>query len=127
MGRIQALRGDNLQEGPASPGIVRHMAFRGDDIVVLRSRADPGVSSGWHHHGEFHVYGYMVSGTIHFESGPGGKDVTSVGEGDYFHVPPQTIHRDVNPSETEGQEVILFLQGEGDMVVNVDGPDPLRG
>jgi hypothetical protein len=33
------------------------------------------------------------------------------------------VHRDVNPSDTEGQEAILFLRGSGPMVVNVEGPD----
>jgi hypothetical protein len=29
----------------------------------------------------------------------------------------------VNPSQSEGQEVVLFLKGAGPMVVNVEGPD----
>jgi uncharacterized RmlC-like cupin family protein len=99
------------------------MAFQGGGFLVLRARADPGVSSGWHHHGDHDVYGFMVAGTARFESGAGGRDVVSVGPGDFFHVPAHTIHRDVNPSTTEGQEVILFLKGVGPMAVNVDGPE----
>jgi uncharacterized RmlC-like cupin family protein len=48
----------------------------------------------------------------------------SAGPGEFFYVPARTVHRDVNPSGTEGQEVFLFLQGSGPMVLNVEGPDP---
>jgi mannose-6-phosphate isomerase-like protein (cupin superfamily) len=88
------------------------------------ARADPGVVSGWHHHRDYDVYGYIVRGSARFENGPGGRDAISVGPGDFFHVPARTVHRDVNPSGTEGQEVILFLRGSGPMVINVEGPDP---
>lgn len=124
MSKIQALKADALSEAPSSPGITRHLAFKGEGNLVLRGRTTPGTISGWHHHGDHDVYGYLVSGTARFESGPGGKDAVSVGRGDFFHVPPHTVHREVNPSAEEGQEVILFLSGTGPLVVNVDGPDP---
>jgi uncharacterized RmlC-like cupin family protein len=123
MGKIQGLAKDALSEAAGSPGITRHKAFQGEGVLVVRSRADPGVVSGWHHHGDHDVYGYIIAGVVRFEGGPGGRDVVSVGAGDFFHVPARTVHRDVNPSQSEGQEVILFLKGAGPMVVNVDGPD----
>jgi uncharacterized RmlC-like cupin family protein len=92
--------------------------------MVIRSRVEPGVVSGWHHHGDYDIYGYIVSGAARFGSGPGGRDAISVGPGDFFRVPARTVHRDVNPSSKEGQEIILFLRGSGPMVVNVEGPDP---
>jgi quercetin dioxygenase-like cupin family protein len=124
MAKIRGLEHDTLSEAPGSPGISRHLAFNGDDFLVVRSRVEPGIVSGWHHHGDLNVYGYIVSGTARFENGPGGRDATSVGPGDFFHVPARTVHRDVNPSGNESQEVILFLRGSGPMVVNVKGPDP---
>jgi quercetin dioxygenase-like cupin family protein len=123
MAKIRALHKDALSEAPGSPGITRHLAFRGEGFMVVRSRVDPGVVSGWHHHGDYDIYGYVVSGSARFESGPGGRDAISVDPGDFFCVPARTVHRDVNPSATEGQEVILFLRGSGPMVVNVEGPD----
>jgi quercetin dioxygenase-like cupin family protein len=123
MAAIQSLGGSDLQAGPGSSGIIRHLAFEGEGFRVLRSRTDPGAVSGWHHHGAHTVHGYVVSGTVRFESGPGGKDHTHVDPGGFFLVPAHTVHRDVNPSRTEGQEMILFLVGAGSMVVNVDGPD----
>ena len=124
MAKIQGLAKGTLLEVPGSPGIARHLAFRGEGFMVVRSRVDPGVVSGWHHHGDYDIYGYMVSGSARFENGSGGTDAISVGPGDFFHVPARTVHRDVNPSGSEGQEVVLFLRGSGPMVVNVEGPDP---
>jgi len=123
MVKIRALEKNALSEAPGSPGIARHLAFKGDDFLVVRSRVDPGVVSGWHHHGDYDVYGHVVRGSARFENGPGGRDAISVDPGDFFHVPARTVHRDVNPSGREGQEVILFLRGSGPMVVNVEGPD----
>jgi quercetin dioxygenase-like cupin family protein len=123
MAKIQGVGKDALSEAPGSLGITRHMAFHGEGFLIVRSRVDPGIVSAWHHHGDYDVYGYMVSGDARFEGGPGGRDAISIGPGDFFHVPARTVHRDVNPSRVDGQEVVLFLRGSGPMVVNVDGPD----
>jgi len=61
--------------------------------MVVRSRVEPSVVSGWHHHGDYDIYGYLVSGAARFENGPGGRDAISVGPGDFIHVPPRTVHR----------------------------------
>jgi uncharacterized RmlC-like cupin family protein len=124
MAKVEALLKSDLAEAAGSPGIRRHLAFEGQGFKVIRAIVAPGTISGWHHHGDYHVYGYMVSGSARFDSGPGGIEGTSVGPGDFFHVPPRAVHRDVNPSKTDPQEVLLFFQGTGPMVVNVDGPEP---
>ena len=123
MSELQAIESNTLSEAPSTPGVTRNFAFKGDGYRVVRSRTEPGAVSGWHHHGDYDVYGYIVSGTARFEKSRNGEDAISVGPGDFFHVPSHTVHRDVNPSPEEGQEMILFLHGTGDMVVNVDGPD----
>jgi quercetin dioxygenase-like cupin family protein len=123
MSKVQALQSNALTEAPSTPRITRTMAFKGDGYRVVRSRTTPGAVSGWHHHGNYDVFGYIVAGTARFEHGPGGKESITVRPGDFFHVPAHTVHRDVNPSSNEGQEMILFLHGTGQMVVNVDGPD----
>ena len=123
MAKIEALRKEDLREAPATPGIKRYLAFEGDDYLILRSKANPGVVSAWHHHGDYEVYGFIISGSERLEYGPNGEENILVGEGDFFHIPPQTVHRDVNPSPDEGQEALLFLRGTGPVVVNVDGPD----
>jgi uncharacterized RmlC-like cupin family protein len=119
MPKIQALPGDSLAESPSSPGITRHLAFKGEGFLVLRARTVPGVVSGWHHHGDHDVYGYVVSGKARFESGAEGSEVITVVPGDFFHVPAHTVHRESNPS-AEDLEVILFLEGMGPLVTNVD-------
>lgn len=123
MPKLQALPKDALSEGQSSPGIKRHLAFQGDGFKVVRSHGQPGAISGWHHHGDYEVYGYLVSGSARFESGPDGADAISIGPRDFFYVPPHTVHREINPSPNEDQEFILFIRGMGPMVVNVDGPE----
>ena len=122
MTRIEGVESNELLAGSSTPGIDRKLAFKEGEVTVIRSQVDPGVVSGWHHHGNYHVYGYMAVGTIRFEFGVDGKDSVEINQGGYFHVPPRTVHRDVNPY-SKSQDVILFLKGVGDLVVNVDGPD----
>jgi quercetin dioxygenase-like cupin family protein len=118
MSKLQALYFDALPETSATPGITRYLAFEGEGYRILRSRTDPGVISGWHHHGDYEVYAYVVSGSGRFENNLG--DAVSVGPGDFIHVPPHTVHREINPSPDKVNELILFLRGTGPMVFNVD-------
>ncbi len=67
MAKIQCLAKDVLAEAPSSPGIARHLALRGDEVLVVRSLVEPGVQSGWHHHGDYDVYGYLAAGVARFE------------------------------------------------------------
>jgi quercetin dioxygenase-like cupin family protein len=121
MKKIETLQKETLSKGQSSPGIARHIAFKGEDFQVIRSRIDPGTASGWHHHQDYDVYGYVVSGTVRLEAGSDGKDDVSLGPGDFFYLPAHTIHREVNPSADKEQELILFLRGAGSMVANVEG------
>lgn len=123
MSKIQVLPKTALTETPSSPGISRHLAFKGKDYLVVRARSEPGVTSGWHHHGEYDVYGYLVSGSARFESSDGKADAVSLSPGDFIHVPHHTVHREINPSSDEANEFVLFLRGTGPMVFNLDDPD----
>ena len=124
MATLQCRAKDALSAAPGTPGITREVAFQADDARVIRARVEARNVSGWHHHGDYDVYGYVVSGVIRFEGGPSGQESIDVRQGDFFHVPARLVHRDVNPSPTESHEVVLFLSGSGLMVVNVDGPAP---
>jgi quercetin dioxygenase-like cupin family protein len=123
MPKIQGLKADALSETPSTPGITRHLAFKGEDHMVVRARSKPGAISGWHHHGDYDVYGYVVSGSARFESKAEHEDAVSLGQGDFFHVPPHTVHREINPSSEEG-EIIMFLRGTGQLVFNLDDSNP---
>lgn len=123
MEQVTAIQAHDLTPGPHTPGIQRDFAFQGDGVLVIRSKTDPGIVSGWHRHGEYHVHGYMAKGSMVLEFGHEGKESVLVEEGGFFHVPPHTTHREKNPSQTDGQEIILFLTGNGDLVQNLDGPE----
>jgi mannose-6-phosphate isomerase-like protein (cupin superfamily) len=120
---IRALNADSLAPAASTPGLVRELAFDLPGAMLVRARAEGGVASGWHHHGERDVLGHVIRGRARFDFGPGGRESTDVETGGFFHVPSGLIHRDVNPSE-EPQEIILSFVGVGPLVVNVDGPAP---
>jgi uncharacterized RmlC-like cupin family protein len=63
----------------------------------------------------------MLSGVCRSESGAGGKVVTEGHAGDFLLVPPQTVHRESNPSDEESH-LIVVRAGSGKPTMNVDGP-----
>ena len=111
-----------IAAGPATAGMVREEAFAADDRWVGVVRTDPGVQSGWHHHGDTDTYFYVLSGAMEFEFGPGGRERLRVTAGDYAHMPPGVIHRE-GTSSNEPAEVALVRIGRGAPVVNVEGPE----
>jgi uncharacterized RmlC-like cupin family protein len=82
----------------------------------------PGARSGWHHHGEWDSYACVLRGVLRWEYGPGGSDALEVGPGDVGRMPAHVVHRDVSAG-TEDLSMILFRAGEGELTINVDGPD----
>jgi mannose-6-phosphate isomerase-like protein (cupin superfamily) len=119
--RVTALGPDGLAPGAPTPGVVRELAFDTDRATLMRARADGGAATGWHHHGDRDVLGYVVRGRARFEFGPGGRESVEVEEGGFFRVPAGLVHRDVNPLD-EPQEIVLAVVGDGPLVVNLDGP-----
>jgi uncharacterized RmlC-like cupin family protein len=119
--RVSTVSSDGLNAGAPTPGVLREIAFDTTRATLMRARADGGAASGWHHHGDREVLGYVVRGRARFEFGPDGAESTEVEEGGFFHVPAGLVHRDVNPSD-EPQEIILSVVGEGPLVVNFEGP-----
>jgi uncharacterized RmlC-like cupin family protein len=119
--RVSAVSADGLVAGAATPGVLREIAFDTGRATLMRARAAGGAASGWHHHGDRDVLGYVVRGRARFEFGPAGEESTEVEEGGFFHVPAGLVHRDVNPAD-EPQEIILAVVGEGPLVVNLEGP-----
>ena len=122
--RVEVIAADELSPGAGTPGVMRELAFDVPGATVMRARAEPGAASGWHHHGERAVLGHVLRGAARFEFGPGGAQSADVPQGGFFHVPCGLVHRDVNPLD-EPQEILMTVVGEGPLVVNVDGPDPL--
>ena len=121
-GRISAVAPDGLTQAPGYPGIVREVAHATERALLVRARAEAGVATGWHHHGDREVLGYLVCGRARLEFGPGGRESIEVEQGGFFHVPAGLVHRDVNPT-AEPQEFVLVFAGSGPLVIDVDGPD----
>ena len=121
MPRIDVVHGTDLKKGESTSGIVREKAFESDTVLVSRTRLDRGAVSGWHHHGTRELYGFLVSGQLRLEYGPKGTEVATISPGDFFHVPPGLVHRDVNPDRGHGVVVLSILVGSGVSVVNVEG------
>ena len=119
--RVSAVSGEDLPAGALTSGLLRQVAFELSGASLMRARAEPRAVSGWHHHGEREVLGYVVRGAARFEFGLGGAEEIEVGQGGFFHVPFGLIHRDVNPLD-EPQEIVLAVVGQGPLVINVPGP-----
>jgi uncharacterized RmlC-like cupin family protein len=121
MTRIEVARKAELIAGQSTPGILREKAFEADGVLFSRSTVGGGVVSDWHHHGERHLYGFLISGRLRLEFGPKGKGAVDLHPGDFFHIPPGLIHRDVNPNKRRRLLVANILLGKGTPVVNVKG------
>jgi uncharacterized RmlC-like cupin family protein len=111
---------DRVETDP-TPGVVREQAIAVDGLWAGLARTEPGMTSGWHHHGDYESSIYVVSGQLRMESGPGGRDVVQAAAGDFLHVPPRAIHRESNPSEQESH-IVVVRAGRGIPTVNVEGP-----
>lgn len=121
---IRVVRASEREAPPAAqtPGMMREQAFTPRGYWVGFVRVEPGMVSGWHHHGEHHSYLYVVSGEGRFEFGPGGSIAVDVEAGDFVEVPPRAVHREMNPGNEE-QDLVVVRIGQGPPLVNVDGPD----
>lgn len=109
--------------GDPTPGMVREQALATEGLWAGLVRTEPGMISGWHHHGDHDTSIYVVSGSLRMECGPGGTSVVESGPGDFLHVPKGAIHREANPGREESRLVVVRA-GRGPAVVNVNGPAP---
>jgi len=119
---IEVVREDRLESGHSTPGAIRKRAFETENFVMSQTHLDPGVVSGWHHHGERDLYGFMIAGRLRLEYGKSGEEAVEVVPGDFFHIPPGLVHRDVNPDRNSKLVVVGIIVGPGPPVINVNGP-----
>jgi uncharacterized RmlC-like cupin family protein len=127
MKEIEVVRGSELKIGYSTPGIVREKAFESVNryVIVSRTQVAGGAMSDWHHHGTRHLYAFLEAGRMRLEYGPRGRSAVEVRQGDFFHIPPHLVHRDVNPDEKQELAVVNVLVGRGRPVINVKGPKQL--
>lgn len=105
----------------STPGVIRETVFETPENVMVRSQVSPETVTGWHHHGDRHVYGYVITGSGAVEYGPTGDVTDAVSAGEFFYIAPGTVHRDVNPTDEDVVVLVNFV-GSGPVAVNVDGP-----
>jgi uncharacterized RmlC-like cupin family protein len=101
--------------------MVREQAISVDGLWSGFVRTEPGMVSGWHHHGDHDTSIFVVAGALRMEFGPGGQTVIDAGPGDFLHVPKHVVHREGNPADTEAH-VVVTRAGHGATTINVDGP-----
>src|SRR5712664_1300388 len=111
MKEVEVVRSSELKAGYLTRGIVREKAFESVHryIIVSRTRVASGAMSDWHHHGTRHLYGFLEARRMRLEYGLKGASAVEVGKGDFFHVPPGLVHRDVNPSREQELVVVNIL------------------
>ena len=108
-------------EGEPTPGMVREQAIALPGIWAGVALTEPGMVSGWHHHGDYDSVIYVLSGRLRMESGPAGREVIEAVGGDFLHVPRGAVHREGNPG-AEASEIVVVRAGEGAAVFHVEGP-----
>ena len=108
-------------EADPTPGMTRERAIDVDGLWAGFVRTEPGMTSGWHHHGEYETSIYVAHGTLRMESGVGGNEVIEAEAGDFLHVAKGAIHRESNRGD-EQSHLIVVRAGHGVPTINVDGP-----
>ena len=125
MSHVRVIRADELRLPEiTTPGMDRREAFAEDDAWAGIVRTEAGVMTGWHVHGGHDTYIYVVSGTGHVEYGPGGSLSADAGPGDFMLIPRGVIHREGTVAGSTGVTAVLVRVGDGELVTNVDAPDP---
>jgi uncharacterized RmlC-like cupin family protein len=109
-------------EGAPTPGMAREQAIATDGMWAGFVMTEPGMVSGWHHHGDYESAIYVISGGIRMEFGPGGSESFDAGPGDFVYVPKHAIHRESDPG-SEVSHIVVVRAGEGEPVFNVEGPE----
>ncbi len=120
---VRVIDGRGLGGGHATPGMDRRLALDTGSMWSGLVHTEPGAETGWHHHDGFETTLYVVSGVMRMQYGPSGGQSADAGPGDFIHVPPGVVHRELNPTG-ERSTAVVVRAGTGQPVVNVDGPDP---
>ena len=122
--RVSVVRaGERAAPDVVTPGMERQEAYAAGGVWVGTVRTQPGVATGWHHHGTYESWVYVLEGLARMEFGPGGREVEVCRPGDLIHVPPGVVHREVTEGATP-VEAVLFRVGTGDVTFNTEGPAP---
>lgn len=128
MNRLKVIhRGNCTSETTQTPGMARlaGVAREGAGAKHLWMglvAMGPGAKSGAHHHGHCESAIYVISGQPRFLWGKRLEHVSEAGPGDFIYVPPNVVHQEINPSDSEPMEMIVARDSAEGVVVNVNVP-----
>jgi uncharacterized RmlC-like cupin family protein len=109
-------------EGPGTPGMHRLQALAEDGAWLGTVKTEPNTLSGWHHHGDYETYIYVLSGAARFDSwADGAIERHDAGPGSFVNIPRGMVHREGSASPT-GLEAVLVRIGRGQVVFPIDDP-----
>ena len=111
---------DELADTESAPGIRREEAFAKPGLWAGRSTTEPGVTSGWHHHGDADTVVYVLSGTVVIEFG---EERVEASEGEFLVIPGGLVHRESTPPDGPSKSVVIRTGGDGPPTFEVDGPN----
>ena len=116
---------DNMTDGPNTPGQPRKTAFETDGLWAgVTTVLAKDTTSQWHHHADHDSVMYMLKGVIRVDWGDEGEKSFEIGPGDFAFFRRGVIHC---AQIVDGNDECTFAVvriGEGETVVNVDGPGP---
>ena len=100
---VQRIAPDERVEGPSTAGMVRSQAVASERMWAGLVRTEPGMVSGWHHHGDHESAIFVVSGKLRMEFGPAGDEAFDAVPGDFVYVPEGAVHREGKPERRTGR------------------------
>jgi uncharacterized RmlC-like cupin family protein len=102
----------------------RQEALAEEGVWLGTVTTEPNVLSGWHHHGDYDTYIYVLRGSARLDTFDDGEITRQAAPpGSFIHVPHSTAHREGSASPT-GMEAVLVRVGRGQLVFPVEGlPD----
>ena len=107
--------------GPTTPGMHRLEALAEEGAWLGTVTTEPNTISGWHHHGDYETYIYVLSGAARLDTFEDGEVRRhQAGPGAFIVVPRGTAHREGSASPT-GMEAVLVRIGSGQVVFPVEG------
>ena len=122
-GEIFLVRNSELGEGPYTPGQPRRAALSREGLWVGECHVTAvEQASQWHHHANYDSIMYMLSGRIRVDWGAEGEKSFEMGPGDFAFIGRRAIHCAQVLDTTEECRYVFVRIGEGESVINVDGP-----
>jgi quercetin dioxygenase-like cupin family protein len=112
---------DLVRPEQQTTGMLREEAFATENLWIGVVRAEPEQLTGWHHHGEWDTYAYVLSGALRLESAPAGTETKEARAGDFLFIPKHAVHRE--GSGGPGFEAVAIRVGGGPILLNVEGPE----